>query len=61
MPAREMSVRGIDQTLQLSVERKEYVVDSSAVAEAVLRSWMLVAPEPVNGTVGAEQDEAAAA
>jgi len=56
-----MSVRGIDPTLQLSVEREEYVVDSSAVAEAIVRSWMLVASEPVYGTVGVEQDEAAAA
>jgi hypothetical protein len=56
-----MSVRGIDPTLQLIVERDEYVVDSSAVAEAIVRSWMLVAAEPPHGTVWTEQDEAAAA
>lgn len=56
-----MSVRGIDPTLALSVEREEYEVDSSAVAEAILRSWMLVAPEPGYGSAVVEQDEAAAA
>jgi hypothetical protein len=56
-----MSARGIDPTLLSSVERDEYVVEPSVVAEAVLRSWMLVAPEPFDGSVGAEQKEARAA
>jgi hypothetical protein len=56
-----MSSRGIDPTLLSSVERDEYVVEPSVVAEAVLRSWMLVAPEPFHGSFRADQDEAAAA
>jgi hypothetical protein len=54
-----MSVRGIDPTLQTSVAQGQYVVDTREVAEAIVRSWMLVATEPGQGSVGAEEDEAA--
>jgi hypothetical protein len=52
--------RGIDPTLQTSVEQGHYVVDSREVAEAIVRSWMLVAGEPGNGPARVEEDEAAA-
>jgi hypothetical protein len=55
-----MSARGkIDPSLRESVELGEYAVDSREVAEAVMRSWMLVAAEPADGPVGTEHDEAA--
>jgi hypothetical protein len=54
-----MSGRGIDPTLQTSVEQGRYTVDSREVAEAIVRSWMLVAGEPGHGPVRAEEDEAA--
>jgi hypothetical protein len=54
-----MTGRGIDPTLQTSVERGQYEVDTREVAEAIVRSWMLVADEPGHGTVRAEDDEAA--
>jgi hypothetical protein len=41
-----MTGRGLDEALRRSVERGRYEVDSRAVAEAVLRSWMLVAAQP---------------
>jgi hypothetical protein len=55
-----MTVRGVDPTLQTSVEQGHYVVDTREVAEAIVRSWMLVAGEPGHGAVRAEEDEAAA-
>jgi hypothetical protein len=55
-----MTGRGIDPTLQTSVEQGHYVVDSREVAEAIVRSWMLVAAEPGHGSVRVEEDEAAA-
>jgi hypothetical protein len=55
-----MTVRGVDPMLQTSVEKGHYVVDTREVAEAIVRSWMLVAAEPGHGTVRAEEDEAAA-
>jgi hypothetical protein len=55
-----MSARGnIDPSLRESVELGEYAVDSREVAEAVMRSGMLVAAEPADGPVGTEHDEAA--
>ena len=53
-----MRGRGIDPTLQTSVEQGDYVVDTREVAEAIVRSWMLVTAEPGYGTMGAEEDEA---
>jgi hypothetical protein len=40
-----MAGRGIDPALRRNVERGQYEVDARAVAEAVLRSWMLVATQ----------------
>jgi hypothetical protein len=54
-----MVVRGIDPTLQLSVAQGQYEVDSREVAEAIVRSWMLVAAEPGHGAVRPEQEEPA--
>lgn len=55
-----MTGRGmIDPVLRESVEMGQYAVDSRAVAEAVLRSWMLVTGEPADGPVRAEQEEPA--
>ena len=56
-----MTGRGIDPTLQTNVEKGQYVVDSREVAEAIVRSWMLVAGETGYGSGGVEEDEAAAA
>jgi hypothetical protein len=54
-----MTGRGVDPTLQSSVEQGQYIVDSHEVAEAIVRSWMLVATEPRHGAVGAEEEKAA--
>ena len=50
---------GVDPTLQTSVEQGQYVVDTREVAEAIVRSWMLVAAEPRHRAVRAEEEEAA--
>ena len=55
-----MNGRGIDPTLQTSVEQGHYEVDSREVAEAIVRSWMLVAAEPGHATMLTEEDEAVA-
>jgi hypothetical protein len=54
-----MTGRGVDPTLQSSVEQGQYIVDSHEVAEAIVRSWMLVAAEGY-GPVGTEEEEVAA-
>ena len=54
-----MSGRDIDPTLQTTVEQGRYVIDTREVAEAIVRSWMLVATEPGYGTVRADQEEPA--
>ena len=54
-----MAGRGIDPSLQTSVEQGQYTVDSREVAEAIVRSWMLVAAEPGHGPGRAEEDEPA--
>ena len=55
-----MTGRGmIDPMLRESVEMGQYAVDSRAVAEAVIRSWMLVTGEPADGPVRTEQEEPA--
>ena len=54
-----MTGRGIDPTLQTNVEKGHYVVDSREVAEAIVRSWMLVATEPGDGPVRADEEEPA--
>ena len=49
--------------LALAIARGEYVVDTHAVAEAILRrplSEVLVAPQPLDwAALGVEQDDAA--
>ena len=50
---------GIDPSLQLTLEQGEYEVDSREVAEAIVRSWMLVAAEPRHGALRAEEEETA--
>ena len=54
-----MPGRGIDPALQTTLEQGEYEVDSREVADAIVRSWMLVAAEARHGAVGAEQEEPA--
>jgi hypothetical protein len=54
-----MTGRGVDPTLQTSVEQGRYEVDSREVAEAIVRSWMLVAAEPGHGPAGSEEEEPA--
>jgi hypothetical protein len=54
-----MAGRGVDPTLQTSVAQGRYVVDSREVAEAIVRSWVLVAAEPGYGSIRAEEDEPA--
>lgn len=54
-----MGCRGIDPTLRQSVERGQYEIDSTAVAEAVLSSWMLVATEVPDRAVAAEEEQPA--
>lgn len=52
----EMTCRGIDPALKRSVEQGEYVVDSRAVAEAMLRSGVLVPVQTRDWSVGTEDD-----
>ena len=51
--------RGRDGALRRSVQRSGYVVDARAVAEAILRSGVLVSAQARNRAVRAEQDKAA--
>lgn len=44
----DMTFRGIDPALKRTVEQGQYVVDSRAVAEAMLRSGVLVAAQAGN-------------
>lgn len=52
-----MTGRGIDPGLRRSLERGQYTVDSRAVAEAVLRSWMLVTSQARNRAVRGEKEQ----
>ena len=54
-----MAGREIDGTLQTSVAQGRYVVNSREVAEAIVRSGVLVAAEAGHGPAGAEEDEPA--
>ena len=54
-----MTCRGVDPTLRRSVEKGEYVVDSRAVAMAILRSRVLVAAQTGNGAVRPEKNQSA--
>ena len=52
-----MTGRGIDPELRLRVENGEYVVDSRAVATAILRSGVLVPAQPGDGAAGSEENQ----
>jgi hypothetical protein len=54
-----MTCRGIDPELRLRVENGEYVVDSRAVATAILRSGVLVAAQTGDGAAGSEENQSA--
>jgi hypothetical protein len=54
-----MARRGIDPGLRRSLERGQYEVDARAVAEAVLRSWMLVATQARDRAVPIEKAQPA--
>ena len=54
-----MDRRGLDKALRRSVERGEYVVDSRAVAGAILRSRVLVAAQARDGAVRSEKHQSA--
>jgi hypothetical protein len=54
-----MDRRGVDDALRRSVERGEYVVDSRAVARAILRSRVLVAAQTRHGAVRSEKNQSA--
>jgi hypothetical protein len=54
-----MSCRGIDPTLRRNVERGQYVVDSHAVAIAILRSRVLVAAQARNRAARSEKNQSA--
>ena len=49
--------RGRDQALRRTVNRSGYVVDPRAVAEAILRSGVLVAAQPRDRAVPAQKDK----
>ncbi len=55
----KMKRRGVDEALRRSVEKGEYIVDSRAVARAILRSGVLVAAQAGDGAAGAEKDQSA--
>ena len=55
----KMTGRGIDPELRLRVENGEYVVDSRAVATAILRSGVLVAAQTGDGAAGPEENQSA--
>jgi hypothetical protein len=52
-----MTVRGM--TIRSSVEQGQYEVDSRAIAEAIVKSWMLVAAKVEPVAVGAGKHQAA--
>jgi hypothetical protein len=54
-----MDRRGVDEVLRRSVEKGEYVVDSRAVARAILRSRVLVAAQAGNRAASPEKDKSA--
>jgi hypothetical protein len=54
-----MACRGIDPELRLRIENGEYVVDSRAVATAILRSGVLVAAQTGDGAAGSEENQSA--
>ena len=53
-----MDRREVDRAFKRTVARSGYVVDPRAVAEAILRSGVLVAAQPRNRSVRSEEDKA---
>lgn len=53
-----MDCRGDDGALRRTVEQGRYVVDSRAVADAILRSRVLVATQARDRAVRAEKNQA---
>jgi hypothetical protein len=51
-----MAWMGIDPALKRSIELGQYEVNSRAVAEAMIRSGVLVPTEARDGAVRAEED-----
>jgi hypothetical protein len=54
-----MAGRGRDDVLRHTVRKSGYVVDPRAVAEAILRSGVLVTPQPRDRAVRTEKDKTA--
>jgi hypothetical protein len=54
-----VACRGVDPALRLRIENGEYVVDSRAVATAILRSGVLVAAQTGDGAAGSEENQSA--
>jgi hypothetical protein len=54
-----MAGRETKPGLRHSVERGKYEVDSRAVAEAILRSWVLIAAEARDRAARAHEEKAA--
>ena len=54
-----MACRGIDPALRRSVEKGQYVVDSRAVAAAILRSRVLVTAQTGHGAARSEKNQSA--
>jgi hypothetical protein len=52
-----MACRGVDPELRLRIESGEYVVDSRAVATAILGSGVLVAAQTGDGAAGSEENQ----
>lgn len=56
-----MTGRGREKALRRRVQPSGYVVDARAVAEAILRSGVLVATQARHRAVGTEKDQATTA
>ena len=52
-----MAGREIEPALRSSVEHGKYYVDSRAVAEAIMRSWVLIAAEAGDRAVRAHEEK----
>jgi hypothetical protein len=55
-----MTCRGVDPALRRRVVQGHYVVDSRAVADAILRSRVLVAAQSRHGAARPEKNQATA-
>ena len=54
-----MAGGGIEPALRSSVEHGKYEIDSRAVAEAILRSWVLIAAEARDRAARAHEEKPA--